>query len=150
MNKIICALAMGAGVVLSGCETVQPIATTPSGRPEATFVNTTQQEVSSRLSALCMDSGSVVEISSPNQVLCSKTLEGGDAFLATLMVGNRYSTTPERKLRFNVVQMGRDVRVQAYHWIESQMAFGQIQRQELNGAGHFNNVQSALYGIGGR
>lgn len=142
-------LGVLALTVLVGCQTVQPIKQTTSGRPEATFRDATAEEVSSKISVECLDRGIMVKEATSNVVVCGKTMEGGDAVLAQMLIGNSYSTTPEQNVRFNIIQNGNDVRVVAYQWIESQMAFGQVNRQELNGGNQFNEVQNLLYRIGG-
>ncbi len=136
-------------LVLSGCSTAKPMKTTASGRPEATFQNTNADDVASKIANACMSNGILVLESNSHQVICGKQLEGGDAILATMLIGNSYSTTPEQKIRFNIVQFSGNVKVQAYQWIETQMAFGQMRRQELNSGDHFNKVQQLLNSLGG-
>ena len=80
---------------------------------------------------LLASKGILVQEASGNQVVCGKTMEGGDAVLAQLIVGNSYSTTPERKFRFIIYQSGADVKVTAQELIESQMAFAQMQKHEF-------------------
>jgi len=86
--------------------------------------------------------------STPNQVLCGKTLTGSDAFLAQMAIGNSYSTTPQRKIRFTIYKMGDDVKVTAQQWVETQMAFGQVQTQELKTNNQINDVQNFLLSLG--
>jgi hypothetical protein len=66
-----------------------------------------------------------------------------------MLIGNSYSTTPDQKVKFTIYQSGRNVKVSARQWIETQMAFGQMQRQELNSNNQFNDLQRMLYSIGG-
>jgi len=137
-------------LVLAACQTVQPIKTTASGRPEAVFAGETSESVSNKIAAGCMSKGLLIKESSSSMVVCGKTMEGGEAVLAQMLVGNSYSTTPEKSIRFNIVSYDGSVRVAAYQWFESQMAFGQVNRQELNSGNHFNDVQNFLYSLGGK
>lgn len=136
-------------MILTGCQTVAPIASTPSGKPEAIFTSTSAEDISGRIASACMSQGLMVFDQSNYQVLCGKTMTGGDSVMAQLLIGNSYSTTPEQKIRFAIANTGSGIRVQASQWIETQMAFGQMRRQELNGGKHFNDVQNFLYSIGG-
>ena len=137
-------------LALSACETVQPIKTTASGRPEAIFYGETAESVSNKIATGCMNKGLLIKDTSSSMVVCGKTMEGGEAVFAQMLVGNSYSTTPEHNIRFSIVQINDDVKVVAYQWIESQMAFGQINRQELNSGKQFNDVQGFLNFIGGQ
>jgi hypothetical protein len=60
---------------------------------------------------MCISRGVLVQESTPQLLVCGKTMSGSDAMLATLMVGNSYSTTPERKVRFTIFQLGPNVRL---------------------------------------
>ncbi len=71
-------------------------------------------------------------------------MDGQDGVWAQMLIGNSSSTTPERKVRFILYQVGKDVRVTAQQWIETQMARGQTQRMELNENSHRNNMQQFL------
>lgn len=44
-------------------------------------------------------------------------MTGNYAFLAELLMGNKYSTTPERKIRFILYQDGNNVKVTSQQWI---------------------------------
>jgi len=76
-------------------------------------------------------------------------MQGGDAILAQMLIGNSYSTTPELFVKFVIFKNGATVRVQAYQWMQTQMAFGQVRKSELNGNAQFNVVLKALISIGG-
>ena len=86
--------------------------------------------------------------SGTNHVICGKVLSGKDAVIASLAIGNRYSTTPERRERFNIFQHSDDIKVTAQEWIETQMAFGQMQRQPLDSNNQKNSIQNFLYSLG--
>ena len=135
-------------VALGACQTVAPVKQTTSGRPEATFHGETVAELTSRISRHCLERGMLVS-QGQNQLTCSQQLSGGDAILATMAIGNSYSTTPQRHIRFNLLKQANGVRVFAQQWIETQMAFGQMRRQELNSGKQFNDVQNFLTYLGG-
>lgn len=139
-----------AAAVLVGCAQQPLLKQTASGKPEGVFPASTQQEVKNLVTGSCARRGLMTMEYGQNQVECSKTLSGGDAFIAQMAVGNSYSTTPEHKVRFTFIQEGSDVRVIAHQWIESQMAYGQVRRQELNQAKHTNDVQGWLSSLGSR
>lgn len=146
MNKI---LILAVFLVLTACAPQQAlIKPTSSGYPEGIFLNSNIETVRSRVIDGCSSNGLMVQETSGNQVLCGKTMTGGDAVLATLVVGNSYSTTPERKIRFVIYQVGSDVKITAQQWIESQMAFGQVRRQELNSNNQKNDIQQFLFSLG--
>ena len=147
MKKL--AFASILALLLSACVTQQSlIKSTASGYPEGVFSNASLDSVRSKLIDGCSSRGILVQEASGNQVVCGKTMEGGDAVLAQLLVGNSYSTTPERKIRFIIYQTGSNVKVTAQQWIESQMALGQVRRQELNGNNHKNDIQNFLFSLG--
>jgi len=136
-------------VLLFGCAAQQPlIKPTQSGYPEGLFKNTDVDTVRSKIMDACVSRGLMVIESTANQIVCGKTMEGGQAVLAQMLVGNSYSTTPQQKVRFIIYQMGSDVKVTAQQWIESQMAFGQTRTQELKGNNQVNDIQNFLFSLG--
>jgi hypothetical protein len=84
-----------------------------------------------------------------DHVLCGKMMSGFKGALAQVLIGNSYSTTPELKARFQAVAVPTGTRVQVVQWVETQMAFGQIRRQELNGSKAFNDAMALLGNLGG-
>ena len=70
--------------------------------------------------------------------------------MTQFLIGNSYSTTPERYVRFSIFPSNGKTRVQAYQWVETQMAFGQVNKVELNGNSQFNDVLKALVAVGGK
>ncbi|MCL4315343.1 MAG: hypothetical protein M1527_00435 [Gammaproteobacteria bacterium] len=136
-------------LALTACAPQQALLkSTVSGYPEGSFSNSTVEVVRSKLIDGCSSRGILVQEAAGNQVVCGKTMDGGDAVLAQMLVGNSYSTTPERKIRFVIYQSGSDVKVSAQQWIESQMAFGQVRRQELNSNNQKNDIQQFLFSLG--
>lgn len=149
MKKII--LALGLTTFLLGCAApVERMAQTPSGRPEVVFSTRSAAAVSEKLVGLCASKGILVQKSASNEVVCGGTMTGGDAVLAQILIGNSYSTTPERYVRFTIFPYQGKTRVQAYQWVETQMAFGQVNKNELNGNAQFNDILKALMSAGGK
>lgn len=144
-------LLVGVSLGIVGCAAQEPlIKQTASGHPEATFINLPMEEVQSRMIRLCSSSGLMVKEVTPNQVVCGKTMTGGQAFLAQALMGNSYSTTPEQNMRLVMYQVGSNVNVTGYQWIETQMAFGQMRRENLDTPNHVNGLQRMLFQMGGK
>lgn len=138
--------ALAASVLLlTACATQPPLdKPTASGYPEGTFVNTNLDDARSKIIGACSAKGVLVQEAGGNQVVCGKRMDGSDAVLAQMLIGNSSSTTPEQKIRFVLYQQGKDVRVTAQQWIETQMARGQVQKEELNHNSHRNSIQKFL------
>lgn len=126
----------------------QLIKPTSSGYPEGIFHSQNLDDTRSKIINGCMMNGFTVYESNMNQVICGKKMEGGDAVLAGLIIGNSYSTPPQRKIRFVMVQLGSDTKVMAQEWIETQMAFGQIRQQPLTANHQKNGLQQFLFSLG--
>jgi hypothetical protein len=134
---------------LSGCAPQQPlIRQTASGNPEGSFSNASLEDVRNKLVSACSSGGLTVYEASTNQVICGKTMTGQEAAFAQLLIGNSYSTTPERKLRFTFYKAGDKVTVSGTQWVETQMAFGQMRRVEIDGNNQKNDLQSLLFRLG--
>ena len=147
MKKLVCVSILA--LLLSACAPQQTLLKpTTSGYPEGVFSNTTVDSVRSKLIDGCSSKGILVQEVGGNQVVCGKTMEGGNAVLAKVLIGNSYSTIPEQKIRFIIYQTGFNVKVTAQQWIESQMAMGQVRRQELNSNNHRNDIQNFLFSLG--
>lgn len=148
MNKLIILISC---LILAACAAPQElIKQTSSGYPEGVFLNSNVDAVRSKIIDGCSSKGNLVQEATGNQVICGKTLEGGEAVLGRLIVGNSYSTTPENKVRFIIYQLGADVKVTAQQWLESQMAFGQTRKEELNDNKQKNRIQQFLFSLGAK
>ncbi len=137
-------------LILAACAQ-QPdrIAETPSGRPEATFTNTTPGAVAAKIAAGCANFGMLVVDMRDNSVTCENEMDATDQLLANLAIGTKYST-PARDLgRFTIFAVGADVRVQIYSWIETQTAYGQTRTLENNNNTSFNGGMVFLRWLGG-
>lgn len=143
MNRFV--LILPFLLLLTSCAEQTPrIRVTQSGYPETIFAHASLTDVRNRLTGACESRGIEVLDSSDNSVSCGKELQGGDAFIATVVIGNSYSTTPMLKIRFNFYREGEDVKIVAHQWIETQMAFGQIRKADMNNNNQFNSVQHWL------
>jgi hypothetical protein len=137
-------------VLLLGCATETALLKqTPSGYPEELLTGVTVESTRAAIMDVCAARGSLVQESAGNHVVCGKVMTGGDAVLAQLLIGNSYSTQPELKVRFTIYQSSAGVRVTAQQWMETQMAFGQMRRQDLNGNAQRNQIQAVLSALPG-
>lgn len=127
----------------------KPFAMTPSGATEAIF----DMPVTNASDALvngCVDAGQTVISSTSTVVVCEFYLNTTESVLGALLLGNQYSTPPRSYVRFNAAELRGSTRVPANAWLETQMAFGQIRKQDL-GSDHFHNeVMGFLASAGGR
>lgn len=134
-------------VMLVGCATTR--LATPSGGPEAMFYHMTLDEVKGRIADGCSRSGIHVLDMGASHVLVGKQLDGGDAMLAQLLIGNSYSTTPWRKVHFAIFPAGKGFKVTARQWTETQMVGGQMRTVEMTAEKHLKEMQQFLWSIGG-
>lgn len=124
-------------------------AVTPSGTTEAIFDMPVVQ-ASDHLANSCLDLGWTMIESTNTIVVCEAPMNFGQSLLATLAMGNSYSTPPRMFFRFNLAGLGSSTRAQVSAWTELQMAFGQTRRTELASDKYHNDAMSFLGGIGGR
>jgi len=135
-------------LLLISCAQVPLNKATTSGKPERIFNSVKVSEIRSKIIERCSMSGLQVEERGTNTIVCSKTLTGGDAVMAQMLIGNSYSTTPEHKVSFLITQRNNDVFVMTNNiWIQTQMALGQIKTQELNNNKQYNDIQAFLDGL---
>jgi len=97
-----------------------------------------------------MDAGMQVTSSSDNQVTCESQMNMTQSVLTQMAIGNSYSTTPRQFVQVSLAQIGEDVRTQATSWVETQMAFGQVNRMQTDQSNkQKNDLQRFLFGAGG-
>lgn len=146
-----CFLALAAVVALAGCAAQEPLLRkTASGLPEATFYQTSLDDARSKLIGTCASSGILVQDSGPNHVTCGKEMEGPGAAFIQMAIGNSYSSTPVRVVRFTIFPQGADVRVVANKWAESQMPTGKVNKMDLDSNVERNATQQFLVRAGAR
>lgn len=137
--------------LVSGCASQPPLLKpTKSGMAEGTFEAATLDDVRNKLIQSCAEKGRQIREASTNKVVCSKRMEGGGAVAVQLALGNSYSTTPESVAQFTFYQVGTNVNVVGSLWAETQMAFGQMQRGDLNSPAQVNTLQQALFDLGAK
>lgn len=147
MIKIL-VVALLASALMSGCAQVPINKVTQSGKPERLFKSAKASDIKSSLIDGCSAAGLQVDDRGQSTLICSKRVTGSEAVFAQMIVGNSYSTTPERKVSFVITQRGGDVFViSTDYWYETQMAFGQIRRQDIYGNQQINEIQYFLDGV---
>lgn len=124
------------------------LAVTPSGSPEAHFPGGASAVVS-KLTSGCMDAKWTVVSSSSNEVVCETQMSMGQSIMGQMLLGNSYSTPPRQFYRFSVAENGGVTRVQPSGWMETQMAFGQVNRVAFTGAPFQNSVMAFMTSLGG-
>ena len=122
--------------------------TSTSGKPEVSLQNLSLDEAKNKLIDGCLNKGLQIEQQGNSSVICWKTLEGGSSILATLAIGNSYSTAPIQKTQFVFTEKSDSVRIVGTRmWIETQMAFGQTRTQDLTANHQINSIQDFLRGL---
>lgn len=127
----------------------EPYAVTPSGNTEAIF-DLPLQQASDRMANACLDQGWTMIESSSTMVVCEPPMNFGQSLLASLAIGNQYSTPPRTFYRFNLAGLGGSTRVQVSAWVETQMAFGQVRRMELATDKYHNSAMGFFRNVGAR
>lgn len=125
----------------------EPYALTPSGATEAYF-DMGITETSDLLANQCVDLGWTMVSSTDTTVVCEVPVSFGNRLLSAL-AAPRYSTPPRQFFRFNLATAQGYTRVQTSSWQETQTAFGQTQRVDLESENYHNNVMGFLTAIGG-
>lgn len=119
----------------------------PAPLPEALFSGSIQ-EVHAKIIELCSRSDAPpVEVTS-NMVVCQGRAGFGLA-LAHALFTPRYSSAPSQRVSFVIYQSGEKTKVSVSGWIESQTAFGQVNRSEMNSATEKRAFRRMLESIGG-
>jgi hypothetical protein len=127
----------------------QIFAVTPSGTTEAQFPDKPQVVVG-QLSGACIDRKWTIVSSGSSELVCEVPMNMTQSVLTQALIGNSYSTQPRRFIRFNVAETQGISRAQASGWVETQMAFGQIQRTNLAGPPFHNSVIDFMTAAGGK
>jgi hypothetical protein len=111
---------------------------TPSGRPEAVFVNTTSEEASDKIAALCAKQGWTPSRQSM-QVTCEFRMNGFAQALTNALTAPRYATSVRHFISFSLIQDGRQTLVQARQYQSFTTAFGQYNETEMITDESFND-----------
>lgn len=125
----------------------EPYAVTPSGATEAYF-DMEVVEASDYLGNQCLDLGWTMVNSTDTTVVCEVPMSFGSRLLSAL-ASPSYSTPPRQYFRFNLAGSQGFARVQATAWQETQTAFGQNRRTDLESNNYHNTVMAFFQSIGG-
>ncbi len=132
---------------LTGPANAERVANTPSGVPEGIFTAATAESIRSEILNFCMDRG-FPTTSDMTSVTCELPMSAlGSAVLGAL-IAPKYSSPLRSNIQFTVNQSGQDVRVQARGWLETQTAFGQVQRTPSTDDDFFNGAVAILQSLG--
>lgn len=104
--RLVNALAICAGLLLSGCQTVQH--TTPSGKAETTIANTTTDQVKAEIVNGMMTAGYIIRQDTPYALSFDKQLQD---FGAMFVYGSQYDSFPSSRVSFAIAQVGSNVRI---------------------------------------
>jgi len=67
-----------------------------------------------------------------------------------MAMGNSHSNPPVRKIQFLFYKFGDGIKVVPTEWVETQLAFGQVKRQELTSQKQYEEMQQLLEVLGGQ
>ena len=149
MRPVFAAFALYVGVAATPAFADKYFAVTPSGAAEMLFPDKPPAVIAA-LSSKCIDAHWTVTSSGSNELVCEAPLNMGQSILGQMLLGNSYSTPPRRFFRFNVVELNGISRVQASGWMELQMAFGQMKRQDFSGPQFQNSIMLFMGAAGGK
>lgn len=124
-------------------------AVTPSGATEMVFAEPLP-DVVGKLSTKCIDAGWTIATSTTNEVVCEAPMNFGQSLMGQLLMGNSYSTPPRRFFKYVVSTVNGVSRVQASGWMELQMGFGQVRRNDFSGPEFHNSAMTFLGTAGGQ
>lgn len=142
-------MAALAALIFAGCVTAPPLEhPTSSGYAEGIFRGMSTADAANKIVGSCAAKGSLVLEQSANMVVCARETNGSDALIATMAIGNAYSTTPLMKIRFVIFQTPDGARVTVQPWLETQMPGGQVNRMDVRGPAVQNALQKRLYELG--
>lgn len=127
----------------------EQFAVTPNGANEVDFPGAPADAIA-KLANRCIDVKFQVTSSSNTTLVCEAALSMGQSIVGQLLMGNSYSTPPRRFLQFNASQTDGYTRVQGSGWMELQMAFGQIKRNDLSGSDFSNSILGFMTAAGGQ
>jgi len=116
--------------------------------PTVVWFEKSLTDTSDVLANLCVDRSAAVVEQDDRHVVCQKEVRGLRGALAQALIGNSYSTSPVLIIRFSILRDGPFARVQASQWLETQMAFGQVRKAELNSAKQSSELMSVLLSTG--
>ena len=130
---------------LAGCVSAPDrIAQTPSGRPEVIIQTGDVDLVKSEIINEMQTADFLLQDDSKYRLTFTKELDGDQAILAQLLIGNSYSTTPVGEWAFNLSASGNGIKVLGFGSISTQMAMGQVRRTDMKGNNAWFNAAYSL------
>jgi hypothetical protein len=120
---------------------------TPSGRPEAVFVNTTAEDASNKIATFCAKQGWTPSRQSM-QVTCEFKINGFAQALTNALTAPRYATSVRHFISFNLIQDGRQTLSQARQYQSFTTAFGQYNETEIANDDAFNGSIGVMVAAG--
>lgn len=141
MKAIPALLAFGC-LFFAGCETVQRIAETESGKPEMLFETAELGIIKSELISEFLNHNYSIIKDSEYMIEMKRDLRGAETILGTLN-GNAYSTN-YRVVTMNFAKLSSGIRVLISNRLDSQMPGGQINTMDMNTVEVFNVNQQFL------
>lgn len=148
MKRIIAATLI-AGAMAGCAAQADRIKITASNYPEGIFRQAKLDAIRAKILDACTNKGYIVAEANTNTVVCTKETTGFEASMLKLAVSNAYSTTPIRKVRATLYEIGGDVKVTLSLTIESQMPFGQVRSIPVDNNDAFNEMQKMINDAGG-
>jgi hypothetical protein len=95
--------------IFAGCASAPQRLATPSGNPEIVIPNTTRKQVIDKIVAAKLEKGMQIKNVSDYGVVIGTRVN--DSFMASLLYGSRYDSTPEARITYNIVETREGVRV---------------------------------------
>lgn len=120
---------------------------TPSGLPEAVFVNTAHDEAAEKLAAICAKVGWMAT-REMMAVKCEVKMNLLAQALTNALTAPRYATSVREFVYFSLNQDGRQTRVQARHFQSHTTAFGQYNEVNVATDDSFNTLMELMQGAG--
>jgi RsiW-degrading membrane proteinase PrsW (M82 family) len=132
---------VGLVVLLSGCVSTPK---TSSGKPEVVIATQDVSGVKNLLVGAMVQRGFAVRDDSAYRISFTKALEGMNAVMTQMAIGNSYSTTPEIEVAYTITATANGVYVVGSATASTQMAFGQIQKMDRTQGKGFLQIQQIL------
>lgn len=120
---------------------------TPSGLPEAVFVNTAHDEAAEKLAAICAKVGWMAT-REMMAVKCEVKMNLLAQALTNALTAPRYATSVREFVYFSLNQDGRQTRVQARNFQSHTTAFGQYNEVTVGTDDSFNTLMDLMQGAG--
>lgn len=135
MNKV---TIVGAAIMLSAC-TQNPKVDVIS-KPAIVVSGKSTERVLAKIAEICDRQDLIIDDRTSSSVVCSKDAPLG----AQVLLSTRYGTDVKSRVRFNAFTIDSGVKVSANAWYDTQNAFGQTNKVDINGGPAREQIQSIL------